>query len=872
MNKELATKYSPKDMEDRLYALWIERGYFEAKPESDKRPFVISMPPPNITGRLHIGHALDCAIQDTLIRYKRMAGFDALYMPGTDHAAIATEIKIVEAMAEEGLTKEGIGREGFMQRAWAWNDDVGGVIIEQFKKMGISADWGRARFTMDEGLSDAVIEVFIRLYNEGLIYRGKRLINWCTHCKTSISDAEVDHEDKEGNLWHFKYPLTDGTGHIAFATTRPETMLGDVAIAVNPDDERYAHLVGKMVHMPIVARDMPIIADSYVKMDFGTGAVKITPAHDFNDFDMAARHDLPFINVLNDDGTINAFGDYQGLNTVDARKKIIAEMDRRGLFIKKEGIVHAVGTHGRCKTVVEPLNKLQWFVSMDALAKPAIEAYKNNELRIIPDRFGKIYLNWLENIRDWCISRQLWWGHRVPAYHCPCGGLVVSKTAPEACPKCGGGMAQDEDNLDTWFSSALWPFSVLGWPDKTKDFEKYYPNDTMVTAYDLIFFWVIRMVFSGLKQTGQLPFKDVLFHGIIRDEQGRKMSKSLGNGIDPLELIDNYGADALRLALLFGNSPGNDQRLYDEKVESARNFLNKIWNASRFVLMQEDDHTDEPLELNITDKWIISKANGLVKEVSRALDKYDLDIASTKIYDFVWDEFCDWYIEMVKPRLYGDDKASKRAALYGLKTVLGIALKLLHPYCPFITEELYTALTGENSIMISPWPLHDDNNNHPRAEEQVGIVKAAIRAIRNLRAEMNVPPSRRSAVIISSDNQGIRQTFETLKPNLLALAHASEITVTNKAEQSDDFVSLILPEIEILLPFAQLVDIEQERARLIKERDKAQKDVDFVLNRLNNQGFMAKAPQRVVEEEQEKLRKFQEVLTAITEQVQKYDI
>ena len=874
MKKELETRYDPKNVEDRLYADWLAAGYFHAPVDESRTPYTIMIPPPNVTGQLHMGHALNATLQDILIRHKRMQGYNALWMPGTDHAAIATEVKIVEAMAQEGLTKADLGREGFMERAWAWYDKYGTTIINQFKKLGNSCDWERTRFTMDEGLSEAVLEVFVRLYEKGLIYRGEKLINWCTQCGTSISDAEVEHEEKQGGFWHFKYPVKDMPDtFVQFATTRPETMLGDVAIAVNPDDERYAHLVGKTVVMPILGREMPIIADDYVKVDFGTGMVKITPAHDFNDFEIGVRHSLPLINIMNDDGTIGENGGptYSGMERYAARKRIVDEMDALGLFVKKEDITHSVGAHDRCGTVVEPLIKLQWFVAMESLAKPALDAYKQGDLRVIPPRFGKVYAHWLENIRDWCISRQLWWGHRIPAYYCDCGEITVAKEKPDVCPKCGGtNLAQDEDSLDTWFSSALWPFSTLGWPKETPELKYFYPTDVLTCGYEILFFWVIRMVFSGLEFMGELPFKDVFIHGIVRDEQGRKMSKSLGNGIDPLEIIDIYGADALRFGLATGNSPGNDLRLHNEKVEAARNFLNKIWNSARFIMMNLDERPPkaEIKDLTAADRWIISLANRLTADVTQNLDNYELGVAADKVYSFMWDEFCDWYIEMAKPRLYNADDPTREAALWTLTHVLTTGLKLLHPFIPFITDEIYTTLGSETSIMVAEWPKFDEKYNFAAEEAEIEHIKEAVRAIRNARANMNVPPSRKAKVFVVSGDDTLRNIFEGGEKYIMSLASAAEVSVqAERAGIEDDAVSIVVPGAEIFIPLADLVDIEKEKIRLSKEVEKLEKEVGRVAAKLNNPGFVDKAPPKVVEEEKEKERKYKEMLRAVKEQL-----
>jgi len=874
MKKELETKYNPKSVEDRIYADWLTKKYFHAKIDENKEPYTIMIPPPNITSQLHMGHAFEAVLIDILIRFKRMQGYNALWMPGTDHAAIATEVKIVEDMAKDGLTKADMGREAFMKRAWGWYDKYGSTIVNQLQKMGSSCDWDRTRFTMDEGLSDAVLEVFVRLHEKGLIYKGERLVNWCTGCKTSISDAEVEHNDQTAGFWHFRYPVKDMKDtFVQFATTRPETMLGDVAIAVNPDDERYAHLVGKMAVMPILNREIPIIADDYVKQDFGTGMVKITPAHDFNDFEIGVRHNLPRINIMNDDGTINENGgNYQGLDRYEARKRIVAEFEQMGLFVKKEDIQNSIGAHDRCNTVVEPLIKLQWFVKMESLAKPAIDAYKSGNLRIVPERFGKVYLHWLENIKDWCISRQLWWGHRIPAYYCKdCGEVIVSKTTPTLCTKCGkNSFIQDEDSLDTWFSSALWPFSTLGWPEKTKDLRYFYPTNVLCCGYEILFFWVVRMVFSGIEFMGELPFKDVLMHGIMRDANGIKMSKSLGNGIDPLEIIEDYGTDALRFALTTGNSPGNDLRFYIEKVEASRNFLNKIWNASRFIMMNMDNTVNIGCltELTSADKWIISKINRLAADVTGNLDNYELGIAADKVYSFMWDEFCDWYIEMAKPRLYNREDTSRNAALWTLHHILINGLKLLHPFIPFITEEIFITLDAGETIMLSDWPIYKDEYNFAKEEEEIERIKEAIRAIRNTRAGMNVPPSRKAKIFVVSDNNDIREIYNRCSKYIMALASGEEVFVQeSNAGIEDNAVSIVVPGAEIFIPFAELVDIEKEKERLTKEAEKLEKEVERTESKLSNPGFVGKAPAKVVEEERAKADKYKEMLEVIRSQI-----
>ena len=877
MNKELETKYNPKTVEDRLYAHWLEKKYFHAPVDETKEPFTIMIPPPNITGQLHLGHALNNTIQDTLVRWKRMQGYNALWLPGTDHAAIATEAKIVEAMAKEGLTKADLGRDAFMERAWQWYDKFGSAIINQLHKMGCGCDWDRLRFTMDEGLSDAVLEVFVRLHEKGLIYRGERLVNWCVHCKTSISDAEVDHEEGQGGFWHFKYPIENSDEFVQFATTRPETMLGDVAIAVNPNDDRYRHLVGKNAVMPITGRKLPIVADDYVKIDFGTGMVKVTPAHDFNDFEIGVRHDLPKINIMNDDGSINENGGiYAGKDRYVVRKEIIKDMEERGLFVKKETTQNSVGQHERCSNVVEPLMKLQWFVKMAPLAAPAADAYKNGSLNIHPDRFGKVYMHWLDNIRDWCISRQLWWGHRIPAFYCQntsCGKITVAKSMPDKCTHCGGtAFKQDEDSLDTWFSSALWPFSTLGWPKNTDELKYFYPTNVLSTGYDILFFWVVRMVFSGLEFMNEIPFKDVLFHGLVRDAQGRKMSKSLGNGIDPLEAIEQYGADALRLSLITGSSLGSDSRFYIEKVEASRNFLNKIWNASRFIAMNMDKMPDLSDIDNLTtaDKWIISKANDLAVDVKQNLDSFELGLAADKVYTFMWDEFCDWYIELSKPRLYNEDDPTRLAALATLRHVLSTCLRLLHPFIPFITDEIYTSFGFGETIVTAEWPSYNKNHNYLTDVKQIEQIKETIRAIRNLRSNKNVPPSRKAKVFVVAADETIRGMYSAGAGHIMALASASEVAVqADKEGIEENAVALAVAGAEIFMPFADLVDIEKEKERLTKEAEKLTKEVERVASKLNNPGFVAKAPQKLIEEEREKENKYREMLETVRQTLER---
>ncbi len=877
MSKELAKTYDPKGIEDRIYQNWLDKKYFHAQVDRSKKPFTIVMPPPNVTGQLHMGHALDNTMQDILIRYKRMQGYNALWQPGTDHAAIATEVKVIQKLKEQGIDKNDIGREEFLKHAWEWKEEYGGRIVNQLKKLGSSADWDRERFTMDEGCSKAVEEVFVKLYNKGYIYKGSRIINWCPVCKTSISDAEVEHVDQDGFFWHINYPIVGEEGRfVEIATTRPETLLGDTAVAVNPEDERYQDLVGKMLKLPLTDREIPVIADSYVDKEFGTGCVKITPAHDPNDFEVGKRHDLPEINIMNDDATINELGGkYAGMDRYEARKAMVADLDAMGLLVKVVPHTHSVGTHDRCKTTVEPMIKPQWFVKMQEMAKPAIEALKKNELNFVPDRFDKIYLHWLENIRDWCISRQLWWGHRIPAYYCDeCGEVVVAKEMPKVCPKCGcTHFKQDEDTLDTWFSSALWPFSTLGWPDKTEDFDYFYPTDVLVTGYDIIFFWVIRMVFSAIEQTGKVPFHHVLIHGLVRDSQGRKMSKSLGNGIDPLEIIDQYGADALRLTLITGNAPGNDMRFYMERVEASRNFANKVWNASRFIMMNLEK-AEVPGEmpkdqLTAADKWILSKVNTLAKEVTENMDKYELGIAVQKVYDFIWEEFCDWYIEMVKPRLYNDGDTTKSAALWTLKTVLVNALKLLHPYMPFITEEIFCTLQSEEeSIMISRWPEFTKEWHFAEDEAAVEMIKEAVRGIRNVRTGMNVPPSKKAKVFVVSESENVRNTFENGKVFFATLGSASEVTVqADRSGIDEDAVSAVLPEAVIYMPFAELVDIDKEIERLQKEEQRLTKELARVNGMLSNERFMSKAPESKVAEERAKLEKYSQMMDQVKERL-----
>ncbi len=878
MSKELEKNYNPSEIEDRLYQKWLDKKYFHAEVNPDKKPFTIVMPPPNITGKLHMGHALDNTMQDILIRFKRMQGFEALWMPGTDHASIATEVKVIDALKAEGIDKHELGREGFLKRSWEWKKEYGGAITSQLRKIGSSCDWDRERFTMDEGCSKAVQEVFINLYEKGLIYKGSRIVNWCPVCNTSISDAEVEHVEQAGHFWHINYPIVGEEGRfVQIATTRPETLLGDTAIAVNPEDDRYKDIVGKMVDLPLTGRQIPVIADSYVDMEFGTGVVKITPAHDPNDFEVGKRHNLPEINVMNDDATINNLGGkYAGMERYEARKAIVADLEELGLLVKVEDHTHNVGTHDRCKTTVEPMVKQQWFVKMDELIKPAVEGVKNGDIELMPASMDKTYYNWTDNIRDWCISRQLWWGHRIPAYYCKdCGQMVVADEAVCTCPKCEGtNMEQDPDTLDTWFSSALWPFSTLGWPENTKELEYFYPTDVLVTGYDIIFFWVIRMIFSGYEHMGKKPFGKVLFHGLVRDSQGRKMSKSLGNGVDPLEVIEKYGADALRYTLITGNAPGNDMRFYWERVEASRNFANKVWNASRFIMMNDPDNqvkADGVIPANLTeaDKWILSKMNNLIKEVTDNMEKYELGIAVAKLNDFIWEEFCDWYIEMVKPRLYSDTDTTKTAAIWTLKTVLIDALKLLHPYMPFITEEIFCNIQeDEESIMISNWPVYSEERNFATEENAIETIKTAVRNIRNLRAEMNVAPSRKALVYVVSENAVVRDIFENGKVFFATLGYASEVIIqSDKSGIADDAVSTIIPDAVIYIPFAELVDIDKEIERLKKEEAKLLGEIKRCEGMLNNEKFVSKAPQAKIDEEKEKLAKYQQMLGQVTERL-----
>lgn len=874
--KELEKNYNPADIEDRLYRKWEENKYFHAEVDKRKKPFTIVMPPPNVTGQLHMGHALDNTMQDILIRFKRMQGYSALWQPGTDHAAIATEVKVTEKLKEQGIDKKEIGREEFLKHAWKWKEEYGGRIVKQLKKMGSSADWDRERFTMDEGCSNAVKEVFVNLYEKGYIYKGSRIINWCPVCKTSISDAEVIHEEQEGHFWHINYPIVGEEGrYVEIATTRPETLLGDTAVAVNPDDDRYKDIVGKMLKLPLTDREIPVIADAYVDKEFGTGCVKITPAHDPNDFEVGKRHNLEEINILNDDATINENGGkYAGLDRYEARRRMVADLDEMGLLVKVVPHSHNVGTHDRCKTTVEPMIKPQWFVRMKEMGEAALEVVKTDDLSFVPEQFDKTYIHWLTNIRDWCISRQLWWGHRIPAYYCDsCGETVVSRDVPTVCPKCGcTHLTQDEDTLDTWFSSALWPFSTLGWPEKTPELEYFYPTNVLVTGYDIIFFWVVRMVFSALEQTGVSPFKHVLIHGLVRDDKGRKMSKSLGNGIDPLEVIDKYGADALRLTLITGNAPGNDMRFYWERVENSRNFANKIWNASRFIMMnmEKADYSNVKLsDLTIADRWILSKVNDLAVEMTDNMEKYELGIAVSKVYDFIWEEFCDWYIEMVKPRLWNDDDETKAAALWTLNTVLINALKLLHPYMPFITEEIFCNLQdAEESIMISSWPEFKEEWSFKEDENAVDTIKSAVRSIRNVRAGMNVPPSKKATTYVVSPKAEVRAIFEASRNFFAMLSYSSEVIIREDRTGIDEnAVSALIHDAAIYIPLAELVDIEKEIERLEKEAKRLEGEIKRASGMLANEKFVSKAPAAKIEEEKAKLAKYTEMKAQVEERI-----
>lgn len=872
MSKELAKAYEPKEVEDRIYDFWMKGKYFHAEVDPKKKPYTIVIPPPNITGQLHLGHAMDETLQDTLIRWRRMQGYSALWLPGTDHASIATEAKIVEAMRKEGITKEEIGREKFLERAWAWKDQYGGRIVEQLKKLGSSCDWDRLRFTMDEGCNKAVNHVFKKLYDKGLIYRGERIINWCPHCKTSISDAEVVFEEKEGSFWHLRYPLSDGSGYIELATTRPETMLGDTAVAVHPDDERYKALVGKTVILPLVNKEIPIIADSYVEQDFGTGVVKITPAHDPNDFEVGLRHNLPVINVMDDGGVINENGGkYAGMPALEARKQIVKDLDEAGFLIKIEPIKHNVGTCYRCGTVVEPRVSTQWFVKMEPLAKPAIDAVKDGDIRFIPERMDKVYYNWMENIMDWCISRQLWWGHQIPAWYCECGETIVSETVPTVCPKCGGThLTRDPDTLDTWFSSALWPFSTLGWPDNTEELKYFYPTNTLVTGYDIIFFWVARMIFSGLEHMGEVPFNTVFFHGLIRDAQGRKMSKSLGNGVDPLDVISVYGADALRFTLVTGNSPGNDLRFSEEKVSASRNFANKIWNAARFILMNiegKDIDCALPKKLYTSDKWILNRFNNVTAAVTENLEKFELGMAVSKLYDFIWDDFCDWYIELAKIRMNGADEESADSARRVLVWTMSNTLKLLHPFMPYITEEIWQTLPHDGeALIVAKWPEYDEALSFPQEAKNLENVMALIRAIRTRRNEMNVPPSKKAHIYIDTAHPA---PYEEASEFIARLAYGSKVEIGTGFDVQGA-VTAVTDDAKALLPMDDLVDKAAETARLNKELANAQKQLDTVKAKLANEKFTSKAPQNVIDGVKANGEKLEAKIKLILETLESY--
>lgn len=873
--KELAKQYNPEEVEDRIYDMWLKGHYFHAEVNPNKKPFTIMMPPPNVTGQLHMGHALDNTLQDSLIRWKRMQGYEALWQPGSDHAAIATEVKVTNQLKERGIDKHALGREGFLKEAWKWKEEYESRIVNQLHKIGSSADWDRLRFTMDEGCTHAVQTTFINLYKKGYIYKGSRIINWCPVCHTSLSDAEVNHEEQEGHFWHILYPLADGSGQIEIATTRPETLLGDTAVAVNPEDPRYKDMIGKMVKLPLTDREIPIVGDEHADMTFGTGAVKITPAHDPNDFEVGKRHNLPEITILNDDATIHCPGSkYDGMDRYEARKAMVQDLTDLGLLVKVVPTKHNVGTHDRCGTTVEPMIKPQWFVRMEEMAKLAIKAIETGELQFVPENYSKTYLHWLENIKDWCISRQLWWGHRIPAYYCEdCGEMVVGTEAPESCPKCGGHhFRQDEDTLDTWFSSALWPFETLGWPEDTPEYRYFYPTDVLVTGYDIIFFWVVRMVFSGIEQTGKVPFHKVLIHGLVRDDQGRKMSKSLGNGIDPLEVIRKYGADALRMTLLTGNAPGNDMRFYWSRVEASRNFMNKVWNASRFIMMNLDKADlpeTMPANLTMADKWILSKVNSLAADVTRNLEAFDLGIALDKVQNFIWEEFCDWYIEMVKPRLWNEEDETKAAALWTLKHVLITSLKLLHPFCPFITEEIFDTLENpETPLMCQSWPEFSETLNFQEDEAEIETIKEAVRSIRNVRTNMNVAPSRKAMTYVVTENERVRKTFEHSKVFFATLAYASDVIIqSDKTGIADDAVTVAIPDAVIHIPFADLVDIAKEIERLEKEKQKWEAEIRRSTGMLNNERFTSKAPAEKVEEEREKLQRNTQLLQQVTERL-----
>lgn len=875
MSEGLAKTYNPKEFEERIYQYWNEKGHFKADVNKEKKPFTIMMPPPNVTGNLHMGHALNGTIQDILTRWKRMEGYEALWLPGTDHASISTEARVVAKIESEGKNKYELGREKFLEEAWDWTEKYGGNIRNQLRKLGVSCDWSKERFTLDEGLSKAVEEAFIRLYEKGLIYRGDRIINWCPSCGTALSDAEVEHEESQGKLWHIKYPVKDSDEFIVIATTRPETMLGDLAVAVHPEDERYSSLIGKTLILPLVNREIPIIADEYVEKEFGTGAVKITPSHDPNDFEVGARHNLGQLKIMDDYGHINEHGGkYSGLERYEARKEIIKDLEEQGYLVETKDHTNNVGHCERCSTVVEPIISKQWFVKMQPLAEPAIKALKEEKLKFIPDRFGRIYLHWLENIRDWCISRQLWWGHRLPVYYCQdCNEVIVSREKPEKC-SCGStNIVQDPDTLDTWFSSALWPFSTLGWPENTEELQYFYPTEVLVTGYDIIFFWVVRMVFSGLEYVGDIPFENVFITGLVRDSQGRKMSKSLGNGIDPLDLIEQYGADALRFSLVTGNTPGNDMRFYIERVEASRNFANKLWNASRFVLMHLDGSNipedQSKLQFSEEDKWIISRANNVGKEVTENLRKFELGIAAQKIYDFTWNEYCDWYIEMVKPRLFSEDQEDKDTAKYVLLTVLKDILKLLHPFIPYITEEIWANLPGKtNDLIVESWPVYDENKDYKAAEKAIEFIMEAVKSIRNIRAEMNVVPSKKAKAIFMTTDNELKNILSLSERYFKTLASASEIEIVeNKENISDDAMSAVVGNCTIFLPLEDLVDIEKEIERLEKEREKLEGEIKRVKSKLSNEGFVSKAPKQVIEQEKEKEIKYQQMMEKVLDRL-----
>ncbi len=876
IKENIPKNYDPKNVEKRLYNFWMEKDYFHPEIDRDKEPFTIVIPPPNITGQLHMGHALNNTIQDIIIRFRRMQGYCTLWLPGTDHASIATELKIVEKLKEEGLTKEELGREKFLKRAWQWKEQYGGRIVEQLKSLGSSCDWKRERFTMDDKLSEAVIEVFVRLYEKGLIYRGERIINWCPCCLTSISDTEVEYEEQGGHFWHIRYPIKDSDEYVVIATTRPETMLGDTAVAVHPDDERYSHLVGKTVILPLMNREIPIISDTYVDMEFGTGVVKITPAHDPNDFEVGIRHDLPVIDIMNDDATMNSnAGIYEGLDRYQARKKVVEDLEKLGLLEKIEPHSHNVGTCYRCNTVIEPKVSLQWFVKMKPLSIPAIDVVKSGAVKFVPERFAKIYYNWMENVQDWCISRQLWWGHRIPAWYCrDCGHMQVARKAPERCEKCNSlNLKQDEDVLDTWFSSALWPFSTLGWPEKTEDLNYFYPTSVLVTAYDIIFFWVARMIFSGMEHMKKEPFKYVLIHGLVRDALGRKMSKSLGNGIDPLDVIENYGTDALRYALTVGTSPGNDLRFSEEKLESSRNFANKIWNAFRFTMMNFDEEVDfskvDAKLFTLADHWILSRVNTVSKEVTENLEKFELGIGLQKIYEFIWEEFCDWYIELVKPRLFNREAPGRLEALFVLNEVLKISMKLLHPFMPFITEEIYRHLhTDDESIMVSKWPVYRLEWNNPDSEKKMSVIMEVVRSIRNIRAEMKVPVTRKIKALFIIEDEKLGTIFRNEESTFMRLAGVSEFTISSdKSGVPTDAVSSVISGVEIFIPLEDLIDFEKEMERLNKEKENLESELERVNGKLGNENFVSKAPAQVVEAEREKQKKYSELYEKVLERI-----